>query len=642
MQASPCARFAPLAGVLLLLLGGCAPPNQVKPDTAADPDIGRAQALTDAGEHAGAAGLYRALADRFPAQRAHYLRAAADELLAAGDQAGLGSVLDELQALQPTGRDRVLLDQLRAEQQLLAGDAIAALDAIGPQPPEQPDLKQRHHELAARAYRLSGNMLESATELLALDALQTDPAQRLETQRQMLGTLALLSEAALTQLQPNPPGDLGGWMDLALAVKRHGQEPEDLARSVRGWQLAHRGHPALPALLDGMVTRLQDQYQRADHVAVLLPESGPYAGAAAAIRDGIMVAWYQQDPATRPELKFYDSSDPTQVWPLIGDAVAAGAQAVIGPLDKDAVSQLARAGELPVPVLALNQITLETRPPANFYQYSLSPEDEARQVAERAWLDNRRNPLVLVPDNEWGTRVAAAFRQRWQALGGHVAGEARYDDRANDYGDTLKHLLHLDASQARRRQLERLFGKSLEFEPHRRADADAVFLAARNRQARLMRPQLQFHHAADLPVYTTSHAWDGELDANEALDLAGILLPDMPWIVDTDKADPLSRDTLVKSFPAIDSAYGRLYAMGMDSLRLLPHLGRMQSATYETLDGRTGRLYMDALHQVHRQLMWTRLGERDNKVLGYTPRLDLPGADLNHRQPTDTSQSPRY
>ncbi len=633
MQASPCARFAPLAGALLLFLGGCTPPGQVKPEAAADPDIARAAALTDAGEHAGAADLYRALAQRFPDQRAHYLRQAANELLAAGDQNNLNAVLDELDSLQPTGRERVQLDQLRAEQQLLLGDAIAALDAIGVHPPQDPDLRQRHHEIAARAYRLSGNMLESATELLALDALQTEPEARLNTQRQILDTLALLSEAALTRLQPTPPGDLGGWMDLALAVKRHGQVPEDLARSVRGWQLAHVGHPALPALLDGMVSRLKDQYRHAAHVAVLLPESGPYAGAAAAIRDGIMVAWYQQDAATRPELRFYDASDATQVWPLLGEAVAAGAEAVIGPLDKDAVSQLARAGELPVPVLALNQVPLDTRPPANFYQYSLSPEDEARQVAERAWLDNRRNPLVLVPDNEWGSRVAAAFRARWESLGGHVAGEARYDDRANDYGDTLKQLLHLDASQARRRQLERLFGEPLAFEPRRRADADAVFVAGRNRQARLMRPQLQFHHAAHLPVYMTSHAWDGELDANEALDLAGILLPDMPWIVDTDKNDPLSRDTLVKSFPAIDSAYGRLYAMGMDSLRLLPHLARLQSATYETLDGRTGQLYMDALHQVHRQLMWTRLGKRDNKVLGYTPRLDLPGAELRANPP---------
>ena len=105
-----------------------------------------------------------------------------------------------------------------------------------------------------------------------------------------------------------------------------------------------------------------------------------------------------------------------------------------------------------------------------------------------------------------------------------------------------------------------------------------MFIAARNRQARQLLPQLQFHHAADLPVYATSHAWDGELDTNAARDLAGIMLPDMPWILDTEGSDPLSRSSLAASFPAINSAYGRLYAMGMDSLQLLPHLSRLQAA----------------------------------------------------------------
>lgn len=642
MQASHRARFATLAGALLLILSGCAPQPPVRPETTADPDIAHAVALAQAGEHPAAASLYRSLAERFPDRRVEFLFDAADELLAAGDNVGLDSVLDELGSLQLDPDQHTRLQQYRAERQLQLGAPLAALDALGLTVPTDPELARRYHDISARAYRLSGNMLESAVELLAAEQLETDPAARLATQREILHTLALLSEAALVQLQPSPPGVLGGWMDLALALKRHGQEPAELDSAVREWRATHPNHPAMPELLDGMVTKLQSQYQSAAHVAVLLPESGPYAGAAAAVRDGILAAWYQQDPAQRPELRFYDASDPTRAWPLLGEAVAAGAEAVIGPLDKDSVSQLARAGELPVPVLALNQVPLDMRPPEQFYQYSLAPEDEARQVAERAWLDGHREPVVLVPDNEWGSRVADAFRQRWQRFGGHVSGEQRYDDNANDYGQPIMRLLHIDQSNARRHELERLFGERLQFEPRRRGDADFVFIAARNRQARQLRPQLQFHHAADLPIYATSSTWNGELDANEALDLAGIMLPDMPWIVDTDQADPLSRASLAKSFPAVDSAYGRLYAMGIDSLRLLPHLKRLQSAAYETLDGRTGKLHMDALHQVHRQLMWVRLGKDDNKALGYTPRLDLPGADLlfDSNAPAETDTPP--
>lgn len=629
MQASPRAPIGILASAILLVLTACAPPPQVKPEQAPAPDIARAVALAEVGDHLGAAGLYRGLAARFPDQQAEYLLAAADELAAAGDDAGLDQVLAELSrlALLPVQATRLALH--KAERLLQLGQPLAALDALELTPPADPGLRRDYHNIAARAYRLSGNMLQSAVELLSLDALQPTPEARLVTQQEVLHTLALLSDAALTRLQPSPPGDLGGWMDLALALKRHGQEPRALDKALTDWLLTHPGHPALPSLLDGMVTKLESQYQRAAHIAVLLPESGPYAGAATAIRDGILAAWYQQPAEQRPLLRFYDASDPIRAWPLLGEAVAAGAEAVIGPLDKDSVRQLARAGELPVPVLALNQVPLETRPPELFYQYSLSPEDEARQVAEKAWLDGRRHPVVLAPANEWGQRVSAAFRERWQSLGGQIAGEQSYSPVDNDFGDPIRNVLHLDQSQARHRELERLLGQRLEFEPRRRGDADFVFMAAISKQARQIRPQLQFHHASDLPVYATSHAWDGQPDDhNEALDLSGILLPDMPWILDSDNSSPLSRPQLAELFPASSSAYGRLYAMGIDSLRLLPHLKRLQSAVYETLDGQTGSLHMDALNQVHRQLVWTQLTQSGNKVLGFAPRLDMPGSEI--------------
>jgi outer membrane PBP1 activator LpoA protein len=639
MQASQRALLATLAGALLLVLSGCTPPSEIRTEAVADRDAQRAAELAAAGEHLGAASLYRTLALRFPEQQAEYLLAAAEQLARADDRVTLDSVLAQLQTLPLDPTQAIRLRQLLAERQLQAGDPLQALEILDPVPPQDLELRRRHHQITARAYRLSGNMLDSAVELQALEALQPDLQARLEVQQDILHTLALLSEAALTQLQPSPPGVLGGWMDLALALKRHGQEPQRLNEALTDWRTGHPQHPALAELLDGMLTRLESQYRKAAHIAVLLPESGPYAGAAAAIRDGILAAWYQQHPEQRPRLAFYDASDATRAWPLLGEAVAAGAEAVIGPLDKESVRQLARAGELPVPVLALNQIPLSARPPANFYQFSLAPEDEARQVAERAWLDGHRLPVVLAPDSEWGERVATAFRQRWLSLGGRISGEQSYDNAATDYGQSIQRLLHLDQSKARRQALQRLLGQRLEFEPRRRGDVDFVFVAAGNTQARQLRPQLQFHHAADLPVYTTSHVWDGQLDDSEAPDLKGILLPDMPWILDTDQTDPLARGNLAQSFPASTSAFGRLYAMGMDSLQLLPHLARLQSAVYESLDGRTGKLHMDALHQVHRQLVWTRLDSGGNQVLGYTPRLDLPGADLLYQPaPVDTAE----
>ena len=62
--------------------------------------------------------------------------------------------------------------------------------------------------------------------------------------------------------------------------------------------------------------------------------------------------------------------------------------------------------------------------------------------------------------------------------------------------------------------------------------------------------------------------------------------------------------------------------MGIDSLRLVPHLKRLQSSRYESLDGITGNLYMDGRNRIHRQLVWVVL-DKEPQILGYSPRMDL-------------------
>jgi outer membrane PBP1 activator LpoA protein len=423
-------------------------------------------------------------------------------------------------------------------------------------------------------------------------------------------------------MQPSPPGVSGGWMQLALLVKQHGSDAVQLEPLLAQWRQRFPQHPLLPEVLANYRQQLQDQLQSVSRIAVLLPQSGPYAEVAAAIRDGLVISRFQLVRDRRPELRFYDATDPAGIWPLYSRAVTEGAELVIGPLQKEAVAQLTRAGELPVPVLALNQVEIDSVPPANLFMYSLSPEDEARQAAERAWVDGHRRPIILAPQGSWGDRLTAAFEERWGSLGGNVAGVGRYDDTGHDYSETITSVLHLDQSIARHRELQRWLGRNLEFEPRRRGDVDAVFMAARPVQAQGIRPQLQFHHAGELPVYATSAAWLGTLTPGQAEDMQGIMLADIPWLFSSSTGDPGDRATIAEYLPKSGSGYARLYAMGMDAMRLVPHLKRLQSSRYESLDGSTGNLYMDEVNQVHRQLIWVLLGEQP-EILGYSPRLDL-------------------
>ena len=79
-------------------------------------------------------------------------------------------------------------------------------------------------------------------------------------------------------------------------------------------------------------------------------------------------------------------------------------------------------------MLTLNAIT-ESRPeiPVALFQFALDPEDEAQQVAARIVADGKRYGMTLLPDNEGGRRVQAAFDTQLRELGGAVVATRFYD-----------------------------------------------------------------------------------------------------------------------------------------------------------------------------------------------------------------------
>jgi outer membrane PBP1 activator LpoA protein len=523
------------------------------------------------------------------------------------------------------------IPELRFRKGLL-GSEIALLRNRGDeallmleQPPlkgMQDALRQRYHKNRAEAFRLTGNLLESARELSELDFYLTEPEARLDNQWAIVQTLSMLTDTALDLLQPKPPGIYGGWMQLARVIKARETDPEGAQPLLDRWREHFPSHPALPALIEEHYQRVKSHHVSHGHLAVLLPAGGPYAKAAAALRAGIMAAYFSQPAEKRPQIHFYDSTNTDETWPLYRDAVDGGAEMIIGPLSKDAVAQLARAGWLDTPVLALNQVPPDTTPPSNLYQFGLAPEDDARQAAERAWVDGHTQALVLIPEGDWGERIRQAFSDRWEQLGGRLAESQTYNAKEHDFSAPIQALLNVDESKQRRNALKRTLGTKLEFEPRRRQDADFIFLAAKAQSAREIRPQLQFHHASDLPLYTTSHSYSGKPNPRKDLDLEGIRFPDIPWLLLAEGSKPLSKERLGKIFPQSKTSHRRLYAMGIDSYRLLPHLQRLQSSSRESLDGETGILFLDGLNYVHRQLVWAEMKRGEPKVLGYATRIE--------------------
>jgi uncharacterized protein len=621
-------RIAVLLTLLLLIIQGCATLQSDKQTASQLPDSLRENVdlLLDNESYEAAAALLQTLADQYPSPLHDQLLLEAAETWLKARR--LEETLTLLDRLQPPAGDTDFafrLRMLRTQIAILRGDIDQALDLMEPSPGSDAPvaLRERYHRNMAEIFRLSGNLLESGRELNVLDQLLADDeTARLKVQALLVQTLASMTDTALQLLQPPPPSNMVGWMELARVVKQQITPPAELATALAAWRERFPDHPALQAYFTSLLE--QQGLTGSDHIAILLPRSGPYVNVAAAVRDGFMAAWYQQPPSHRPTLRFYDSSESGDTLRTYQQAVLQGAQRVVGPLDKDAVSMLMQMESLPQPVLALNQIDSEGTTLPNLYQFGLAPEDEAEQVAERAWLEGHQRALILIPAGDWGDRLAESFRQRWLALGGQVLETQRYNASENDFSTPIRLLLNINESEARTVALERLLGRQLESEARRRADADFIFLAARPQQGRQLGPQLKFHHAGGLPIYSTSHIYSGVENNDKDRDLGQISFVDTPWLLEDDQESPLSRNRLQQLMPGVQGQYARLYAMGIDSYNLLANLESLRDQPGRTFSGKSGTLYLDSMNRLHRLLAWADMAKGSASIIGYAPRMQSP------------------
>jgi outer membrane PBP1 activator LpoA protein len=340
------------------------------------------------------------------------------------------------------------------------------------------------------------------------------------------------------------------------------------------------GCVANPSLMGDAKTG--DGYRGDEQVAVLLPQSGRYAGAAQALRDGILAAQGADPQGRRPRFRFYDSSDPASAPNLLLQAAANGATMAIGPLQKEAVTALVASGEVPIPTLALNRAATEAAPPTDLYQFALSPEDEAADAASKAWANGQRSALLLYPEGRWGDRMAFGFRQAWLALGGELIGSVIYDPGASDFSAPVAELFARGGEATSTRFL---------------------FLVATAGIARQIWPRVQEYGGGGLSVYSTSHVYAGGGEADRITGLGGLYFVDIPWLLAPEPGDPLSRERLQSSLSGVDNRYIRLYAMGIDAYALTPRLDWMSQRPGAYLEGKTGRLTLDHKGRVRRELI---------------------------------------
>jgi outer membrane PBP1 activator LpoA protein len=253
--------------------------------------------------------------------------------------------------------------------------------------------------------------------------------------------------------------------------------------------------------------------------------------------------------------------------------------------------------------LALNFLPADRPTPERFFQFALSPEDDARAVARYIAASGRRRGVVLVPEGDWGTRVSAAFDEELRAAGGYLLGQASFGSNARaDFGDSIMQVLRTDDSRSRHARIQAAVGQKLEFEPRRRPDIQFIFAPSQPGAARLLRPQLRFHLAGDIPTYTLGDAYEPHPTANQEID--GVMFPDMPWMLRDDGLSGEVREAARQAFGDAAARRGRLFAFGYDAFRIASSLQRGAAINPQ---GLTGTLSVDAQGRVRRELDWVRI-----------------------------------
>jgi len=593
-----------------LLLQGCqtAPPT-LKPEQPAS--VETAAKAENAGEYVVAANEYSRLAETSARPKKEFYQLKSVEALIKAAQLQKAKTL--LQQVDVGGLHKSFLARkqvLLAQIALLEGDMERALKDLHPATKIRnldPTLLADIYWVRAQANAHLGHNYIAAKDLVRRQTLLVNNDRILDNEKELWQTLLSIPLPKLqAYIDRERNAVMNGWMQLAKVQASNPNNRHALVRGIKDWRKLFPKHPATDDFLNDISRAQPSLIGKVNSIALLLPISSRYQRAAEAVRDGFVATNRLDLNPDKPAVRIYDfGNNPAEAAKAYKQAVKDGADFVVGPLGLEATKAVVDKTDLDKPTLLLSH-TDERIGASNIFQFGLSPEQEARQTAERAYLDGHRLAAVMYPASDWGERMKAAFVEHWQTLGGLVVTAKSYDPSVGDNSDSIKALLNISEGDQREAALSGLIHQKLKFEPRIRHDIDFIFLAADQTHARQIKPQLNFHHASDLPVYSTSAVYGGKPNRRKDQDLNGITFGDMPWLlIHTPRMTQL-KEKLEGDWPYAGTVLDRLYALGVDSYAVIPYLNRIKSGSGIRFNGVTSSLSLGQDGHLHRQLIWAR------------------------------------
>ena len=331
----------------------------------------------------------------------------------------------------------------------------------------------------------------------------------------------------------------------------------------------------------------------------------------------------EQQPATQPqavattsaypgaELKIYDTSA-QPLDQVLAQVQQDGASIVVGPLLKNNVEALMKSNTT-LNVLALNQPE-QVQNRANICYFALSPEDEARDAARHIHEQGKQAPLLLIPRSTLGDRVANAFAQEWQTLGGGVVLQQKFGSaselRAGVNGGAGIALNGSPVSASLPQQQSVTIGGLTIPAPPTDAQSsgggkvDSAYIVATPEEIAFIKPMIAMRNGSQsgATLYASSRSAQGTAGPDFRLEMEGLQYSEIPMLAGSNP------QLMQQALGAVRNDYSlaRLYAMGVDAWALANHFTQMRQVPGFELNGNTGDLTADQDCVINRKLSWLK------------------------------------
>jgi len=418
-----------------------------------------------------------------------------------------------------------------------------------------------------------------------------------------------------------------GWYALAAIYQKSHLRPNLLQRLLTRWKMTYPTHEALNFMPFVLTNIAELSPYQPENIALLLPLSGRYERQGKAIQLGLISAYYQQQASLNetekrnvPQLHFFD----TQVGnseQLTAQLKKANIDFVVGPLLKKEIESLLPLIE-EMPVLTFNSLPKKAMPLntesqsdvmsqesiAWHYAFPLSPEDEAKQAATMIHAEQHSNPLIIVPDSNYGRRVAQAFKAQWSHLtpDSDIDIEAHYFQSKTTLATFIGDLLHTDKSKSRIQQMKAITQIPLETEVRSRRDVDAIYIVSKRDELILLKPFIDVSvspFAQKIPLYASSRSHSLDRNNMQNKELSGLTFSDSPFLLHPDSAlnKEIEASWNKQSFSTL-----RLFSLGFDSYQLIEQLIYLQNSEHAVYKGLIGDLKLNKDNNVEATLSWAK------------------------------------